>query len=274
MDNKDGWEQYLKELHERTGAAYTVGQLEQAPSTSTYHIQFYMNFKKPCRITAITKHDKQIHVERVKINNGADRYCMKEETRIAGPIELGERPVRRNNKADWEDIWNKAKQGDIEAIPAQVRITHYNKLKAIQKDHMKFQDKDHLRGIWIYGKAGAGKSRWAREQCKESLYPKLCNKWWDGYQGEKYVVMDDIMPQHSVLAQQLKIWTDRYDCILETKGGAVHSQYEYFIITSQYRIDDIFEDEKDREALHRRIHEYSIKDIQGLSLSVCQSALL
>lgn len=268
----DHWKEILTLFYEKSKARYAVGQLEKGEQTEHPHIQFFLNFKTSVRPGTINKIDKRVHTQIVKINNGADAYCMKEETRVDGPLELGEKPIKRNSKADWEDVWKKAKEGKLDQIPAAIRVIHYNKLKSIAKDNMKFEDKDHLRGIWIYGKAGAGKSRWVRDQCKESLYPKLCNKWWDGYQGEKYVVMDDIMPQHNCLAQQLKIWTDRYDCILETKGGAVHSQYDYFIITSQYKIDEIFEDEKDREALHRRIQEFSIKDIQGLSLSLCLSA--
>lgn len=49
---------------------------------------------------------------------------------------------------------------------------------------------------------------------------KLCNKWWDGYQGQENVIMDDIGQEHKCLGQQLKIWADRYACVLETKGGA------------------------------------------------------
>lgn len=267
----DGWKDILEGFFKGSGAIYAVGQLEKGEETEHPHIQFFLSFKKSVRPTQITRVDKRVHFEKVKINNGADRYCMKEETRVEGPIEFGEKPIQRNNKTDWEAVWKKAKEGKIEEIPASIRVIHYNKLKSIAKDNMQFKDCDHLRGIWIWGKAGSGKSRWVREQCKESLYPKLCNKWWDGYQGEKYVVMDDIMPCHSVLAQQLKIWTDRYDCILETKGGAVHAQYEYFIVTSQYSIGEIFQDEKDREALQRRFQEFSIKDIQGLSLSLVAS---
>lgn len=269
---KDGedtgdWEERLKELKKVCKAEYIVGQLEKGEETGRPHIQFYIHFKQACRITAITKAHKEIHVEKVKVNNGADRYCMKTETRVEGPIEIGEKPIARNSKTDWESVWEKAKQGKIEEIPAAIRVIHYTKLKAIAKDNMQFSDADHLRGIWIYGKAGSGKSRWVREHCKP-LYPKLCNKWWDGYQGEPYVVMDDIMPEHKFLSQQLKIWTDRYDCILETKGGAVHSQYQWFIITSQYSIDEVFEDSRDREALHRRIQEYSIDSIAGLKLEL------
>lgn len=45
------------------------------------------------RQSAIKKFDSRVHIEIVKINNGAHDYCLKEETRIEGPWEFGERPV-------------------------------------------------------------------------------------------------------------------------------------------------------------------------------------
>lgn len=267
LNESNDWADYLKELHDKCGAVYTVGQLEKGENTGHLHIQFYMNFKQPVRMSVITKQDKRVHCEKVRVNNGADTYCMKEETRVQGPVEYGTKPVKVNNKVDWEAVWSKAKDGKLDEIPASIRVIHYSKLKSIAKDHIEFKDADHLRGIWIYGPAGAGKSRWVRENCKP-LYPKLCNKWWDGYQGEPYVVMDDVMPEHKVLSQHLKIWSDRYDCILETKGGAVHSQYEWFIVTSQYSIDEVFSDDRDRAAIHRRFQEYSIASIAGLKLTL------
>ncbi len=56
---------------------------------------------KPQRISYFTKIDKSIHVESVRINNGAHDYCMKKDTRVDGPWEFGSKPVNRNNKTDW-----------------------------------------------------------------------------------------------------------------------------------------------------------------------------
>jgi len=106
---------------------------------------------------------------------------MKQETRIEGPWEFGVKPVKRNSKTDWEEVKQAAIKGDLSSVPADIYVKHYRTLKQIGKDKMTPTDKDHLRGIWIHGKSGVGKSRLARAKFPGS-YPKLCNKWWDGYQ--------------------------------------------------------------------------------------------
>lgn len=37
---------------------------------------------------------KEIHIESVYRDNGADEYCLKEETRVDGPWEFGVKPKR------------------------------------------------------------------------------------------------------------------------------------------------------------------------------------
>lgn len=91
-----------------------------------------------------------------------------------------------------------AKDGKFDEIPADIKVKHYANLQKIKKDNLIIVDKDHLRGIWIHGPAGIGKSRKAREDYPE-FYPKLCNKWWDGYTGQSAVIMDDIGKEHHVL---------------------------------------------------------------------------
>lgn len=135
-------------------------------------------------------------MEPVKRNNGADDYCMKEDTRVEGPWEFGEKPVRRNVKTDWDQVWKDAVEGNMDNIPADIKVKHYVNLQRIQKDHIKVTDSKDMRGVWIWGKAGVGKSRKAREDYPE-FYPKLCNKWFDGYKGEKVVIMDDLDPERA-----------------------------------------------------------------------------
>jgi len=131
-------------------------------------------------MSRLQKADLHCHYEPVKVDNGAAKYCMKEETRVEGPYEFGIKPVVRSSKTDWEEVKEKAKAGKMDEIPADIFVKHYRNLKAIKKDYMTFEDHTDVRGIWYWGKTGLGKSKLARERYPD-FYPKLCNKWWDGY---------------------------------------------------------------------------------------------
>lgn len=63
--------------------------------------------------------------------------------------------------------------------------------------------------------------------------------------------MDDIDKKHECLAAHIKHWTDKFGFTAETKGGACAPKIKKFIITSQYQIEEIF-NEKDAAAIRRR----------------------
>jgi len=44
------------------------------------------------------------HLEPVKVDNGVADYCMKEETRFAGPWEYGKQPKNKCGKLDWDKV--------------------------------------------------------------------------------------------------------------------------------------------------------------------------
>lgn len=84
--------EYLEKFWSESKATYVCGQLEKGEE-GTLHLQFFVNFKNPQRCAALKKIDNKIHIEVVKINNGAHDYCMKEDTRVDGPWEFGVKPV-------------------------------------------------------------------------------------------------------------------------------------------------------------------------------------
>lgn len=113
---------------------------------------------------------------------------------------------------------------------------------------------------WIYGASGIGKSYGVR-QLFPSLYIKDSNKWWDGYINQDAVLMDDL--DSEILQHHIKIWSDNYAFIGETKGGSISPSYGTFIVTSNFTIDELYKVEKIREAIKRRFRFINANDYIG-----------
>lgn len=79
------------------------GQVERG-AEGTVHVQFFLNFKDPVRVSKLKAHCPRAHFEPVRVDNGASVYCLKEDTRLEGPWEFGMKPVKRNSKEDWDEV--------------------------------------------------------------------------------------------------------------------------------------------------------------------------
>lgn len=122
----------------------------------------------------------------------------------------------------------------------------------IQSLMVKPYEHDTVRGIWIYGPPGTGKSHMARNNYPGPVYIKPQNKWFDGYAGEPTILLDDF-DCGKPLGHYLKIWSDKWSCQGEIKGGTVQLQHRHFIVTSNYSIEEMFSgDEPMIQAITRR----------------------
>lgn len=223
--------------------------------SGTKHLQGYFVFAKNKRLAALREFLPRAHWEKAKGSHEQNfNYCSKDgdydEFGVRPKFESQNGAKREINR--WETAWSLAKENRIVEIEPQIKVTSYNNLRSIAKDFMKESaDADNVTGIWIQGPSGCGKSREARRRYP-GAFKKNANKWWDGYQGEEYVILDDLDPNHEILGHHFKIWADRYAFVAETKGGALNIRPKVFCITTQYKIDQIFKDEATREAIKRR----------------------
>lgn len=228
----------------------------------TPHLQGYVIFKKPYYLTGVKKILARAHWEVAKGSPQQNyEYCTKE----GNFYEKGKMPTSRTagaskkRKADYDLAIQQAKQQKLYQIDSGLLLRHMSSLKQVARDHPpQLADNDHLCGVWIHGPPGTGKSRGAR-WIYPNAYPKMCNKWWDGYLGEPYVILDDFEMTHKVLGHHLKIWADHYPFTAEVKGHSIRIRPQIICVTSNYRIEEIFtEDTTLQEAILRRFEQIAL----------------
>ena len=172
--------------------------------------------------------------------------------------EFGTLPKGKQDVTEmWDSFVEELKSGEVDKYSKMyARYSHYadQRVAEVKKKTLKkFNGDLRNKNVWIYGPTGSGKSLAARYCDSEHIYPKMVNKWWDGYNGEKVVIMDDLDPQRAkMLADKIKVWSDRYPFLAEKKNSAFCVSPGYnLIITSNYSIDECF-DEEDAKAIKRR----------------------
>lgn len=133
----------------------------------------------------------------------------------------------------------------------------------------------NIKAYWYWGESRLGKSWKALTDAgadvkgeMKNVYFKSINKWWDGYQEEEIVLMDEVPKDAEWLLTFLKRWTDSIPELVETKGGFVSKQWKTFIVTSNHSIRDVFGKANDRDrdrdidALYNRFEEIFIHSKQ------------
>lgn len=237
------------------GIAYIRGQLELGADTGYLHWQLLAVCHKKLRLAGIKKiFGSEVHAELTR-SAAAEEYVWKEDTRVANTaFELGSKPFRRNRQTDWDAVWKAAVDGDFEQIPASVRVSSYSALSKIAKDHLKPTAIERVVTVYV-GRTGVGKSRRAWEDAGMDAYPKDPNtKFWDGYQGQENVVMDEFRGKIDI--SNILRWTDRYPVSVETKGSGCVFRAKRIWITSNIHPDQWYPDldQETKDALMRRLN--------------------
>lgn len=236
------------------GIVYIKGQQEIGEG-GFEHWQIMCISEKKLSLRAIkSRFGNTAHCE-LSRSEAAEEYVWKEDTRVEGTqFEYGRKPVRRNSVKDWDGIWEAAKKGDLQAIPSDVRVQHYRTLRTIASDFSVPVGIERTVNVF-YGRTGAGKSRKAWEEAGMDAYPKdPRTKFWDGYQGQVNVVIDEF--RGGIDISHVLRWFDRYPVRVEIKGASTVLAARRIWITSniapEYWYPEL--DQETREALLRRLN--------------------
>lgn len=231
--------------------------------SGTPHLQGFLVLNGTAvRLSAMKKIHPGAHWEISKGTSEQNRaYCTKD----GDYVETGALPMSGKRKGElggeaeqarWECALAACKEGRWDDIPADIMIRHYGNLKKIRAEcqTVPVALSGELINEWIYGPAGSGKSTKALQE-NPGAYIKGINKWWDQYSGQETVIVEDMDPYHKSLALEFKLWGQHQPFSAETKGGTMVIRPVKIVVTSNYSIDEVWEDPVTREAMHRRYRE-------------------
>jgi len=225
---------------------YVIWQHEKGEN-GTEHLQIYVVFvgkkRKQWCIENCTGVGRGHWEPRNGTHEQAKAYCSKVESRMTGPHEYGpwqhgsdaSVPTKKGERTDLKRVFELMSTGtsaneimtDPDLFPVWARY-----YRAFEKFAMAKEPKRN----WItftqvyWGVSGCGKSRRAHYEASlkadgtvgEPYYvlrkPQGNAVYWDGYNGEKHIIIDEFYGW--IPRTQMQVICDRYPTIVDYKGGA------------------------------------------------------
>ena len=226
----------------------------EVSSTGTPHLQGYVQFASNKRLSGVRKLLPTAHWELAKGDAGANyAYCSKDQQfEEIGERRLTSKEQGLKQKELWTDVIRAAEAGTAKEEYPQQWVQYHSTLTKLYRPVL--ADLDAYKGLWFVGPPGTGKSRYARQEYP-GAYDKLLNKWWDGYENQDAVLIDDIGHANVQMGSFLKRYADHYPFRAEFKGGSMVIRPKVIIVTSNYRIEELWPyDAPLQAALKRRFH--------------------
>jgi len=233
-------------LLEKLCYTYIVYGKEISPTTNTPHLQGYVELESRKTYNALHKALPGFHIEdRKGTQEQAIIYCKKSNDflELGAPRSQG----RRNDlRLQIEEIQSGSSITEL-ISQGSTNLSFLTKAYTLFESQRDFPPEVH----WYHGPSGSGKTKSAWENAHEklnslrneeedsrsrgnlsSVYFKSCSsgKWWDGYDGHRVVIIDDIRPFNFSFWYLLSLF-DRYPCQVEFKGGTRQFRGQYIYVT-------------------------------------------
>lgn len=226
---------------------------KEVGENGTPHLQGYVQLKKRLRFTQVSDMFPGAHLEvargRPKQNQ---EYCSKDGN-------FHEHGVLKGGSGTRNDLNDIKKLIDEGCTRNDIREQHYSAYmrynRQINQDIEDCRaDRDFATEVFIlWGATGVGKSRWCAQSYPEAFW-KTRGPWWDGYEGQETVVVDEFygwIPFDFLLRL-----CDRYPMRVEVKGGTRKFVSRRIVFTSNKSPEEWYEGIEERylAAFRRRIN--------------------
>lgn len=222
-------------------------------------MQGYAQTKTRLRTTQLKAFNNKVHWEHARSEEAGRKYAMKEDTRKDGPWEFGDYrgPGRKTTLQDVCKLVLEGKSDyDIAKVAPMQFVMHHKGIRELRvAAKIQGYNRDWEPEIWVlFGPSRSGKSWFARTNWPDA-YWKPKGQWWDGYNGEETVILDDFRGNWFSLTECQQL-LDRYPLRVQTKGGTVPMLAKRYVITSNKAPTTWYQDDE-AQSIMGRINDYA-----------------
>lgn len=245
----DEIQEYLLSLK---NLSYAIAGKELAPTTGHPHIHIFCQFSKSCRLSI------------QKLMGAHIDKCM--GTPLQNKVY-----VEKGGDIIWEEGEFKRRGyytlKEIKQMPLEERenlpFIYYKMIKELNSDSANNmyvnETRKQIKVYYISGRSGIGKTRFAHLLIgKEAYNPvKYENGFWMGVTGSTRIALYDDWRDTHMRPSEFLNFVDYNKHVLNIKGGYKINQYTLIIITTIFRLEDIYKDLQDECRIQwtRRVKE-------------------
>lgn len=218
-------------------------------ANGTAHLQGYCELLNQTRFNTIKEIIPNAHIENRKgTAKQASDYCKKDND-FTETGEISKQGKRPDIEATYDLVEKKASLIEFKnSRPNLQCIKIFEWAKNISQEDRNFKPEV----VWLWGSTGTGKTRYVREKETDLWVSGRSLKWWDGYDNQDAVLIDDFRKDFCTFHELLRI-LDRYPYNVEVKGGHKKLNSKRIYITSCYPPHKVYDTREDVQQLLRRI---------------------
>lgn len=192
-------------------------------------------------------------------------YATKQDTRAPNtdPFTFGDQPSRGTGQGRRTDLLEVKAAIDNGATLLSVAEQFFPAFCANHRSfelyrNLKYRPtiRNNLKVYWFYGPTGTGKSKKAHELALEhptDVYFKQPESiWFDGYDGQNILVLDDFRKNWMTFGFLLRV-LDRNPVQIQRKGSSVYANWTTVFITAPLPPDQLYATHEDVAQLTRRV---------------------
>lgn len=257
-------EQIETPVEEVTELLWLVARLERGDETNSWHYQGFFVLNKILSLSTLKKAGPVGHLAHFEAMKGSytsnSEYCEKGSiwknhrfgavdygSALADPVHPGEREQNR-----YEVAKNLALSGEYDKIDAQILVSNLSnltKLRYVLAPKVRVLKPEELECVWLYGAPRTGKSYFVFSKYMNSegyltdLYQSTLTRWFDGYNGEQSILLDDVdegLISRGLTKDLIKKLCDIYPLPVEVKGSMTQIRPRKVYVTSNFSIEAVF----------------------------------